>query len=81
MSDFKEMIDFFGHVRQVRTCKKTNKYGGEVVRINQNARTRQSKRALLSYAVYLLYKEFVKWTKGDQETEFGYDEEVIEDGE
>ncbi len=84
---FKDMMEFFNQIKKPRLCKKTNKYGGEVVRVNQNARTKLqqmcavtklTKRSLLSYAVYLLYEEFEKWRKGELESKFGYDEEEVE---
>lgn len=84
---FKDMMEFFNQVKRPRLCKKTNKYGGEVVRVNQNARTKLQqmcdvtklpKRSLLSYAVYLLYEEYEKWREGKIESRFGYDKEEVE---
>lgn len=83
--DFSDLAEFFNQVKRPRLCKKTNKYGGEVVRVNQNARaklqnmvdvTKLTKRSLLSYAVYLLYEEFEKWKQGQMDSKFGYDMEV-----
>ena len=81
VSVFKE---FFDQCKRPRPCKKSAKYGGEVTRLNQNARqklqrmfdvTKIPKRSLASYAMFLLYEEFEKWLDG-RETKFGYDVEV-----
>jgi len=80
-----EFMAALQNVHRPRLCKKTNKYGGEVVRVNQVARTKLQhmvdvskipKRSLLSYAVALLYDEFEQWKNGQQESKFGY--EVVE---
>ncbi len=84
MSSFDEFQKYFSDIRSMRSTAKTNRYGGEVIRINQNARTKLeqmhnvthiSKRALGSYAMFLLFKEFEKWLAGDKDSEFGYDVE------
>lgn len=78
--------DFIEAVQRKRSCKKTNKYGGEVVRINQTARTKLQqmvdvtkipKRQLLSYAVAILFDEYLKWRNGDQSANFGYESEIV----
>lgn len=80
-----EFIDQLNKQKTPRLCAKTNKYGGEVVRVNQVARTKLQqmvdvtkipKRSLLSYAVALLHEEFEKWRQGKMDAKFGY--EVVE---
>lgn len=86
-SKFDDLNEFFKEQRSIRACRSTNRYGREVIRVNQNARTKLeqmhrvsqiSKRSLASYAVALLFQEFEKWVQGNPETQFGYDVEVIE---
>ena len=83
---FEDLHKFFKENRLARNCRATNKNGGEVIRLNQNARTsleqmhavsQISKRALASYAISLLNDEFQDWLKGNPESKFGYDVEVI----
>lgn len=90
MSSFDEFQKYFTDIRSIRSTNKTNRYGGEIIRINQNARTKLeqmhkvtkiSKRALGSFAMFLLFKEFEKWLAGDQNAEFGYDVEEYKEDE
>jgi 5-methylcytosine-specific restriction endonuclease McrBC regulatory subunit McrC len=89
MSRFKDFDEYFKDIRAMRTCRATNKYGREVIRVNQNARlalermqsvSHISKRALASYAIALLHEEFEKWMQGNQESRFGYDVEETDEG-
>jgi len=81
--------DFFDIHRHQRSCRKSTEGNKELVRISPAAYTslhkiftvtKISKRKLLSYAVYLLDREFTKWISGDQSAEFGYQEDEVENG-
>ncbi len=87
--EVEEFLESIGVRFNKRTCKKTNKYGSEVVRMNQPAMvklqqmmavTKLSKRSLVSYGISLLFDEFTKWRNGDQQSQFGYEMEQ-KDGE
>ncbi len=73
---------FEDYVKGMREkTKRSNINGGQVVRIQKSAvpkllqmvaTAKVSKRSLVSYAIHLLYEEFIKWNGCDPEHKFGF---------